>query len=82
MFGRRHRAERSMNSLINDNLTGSRVVKSFGQEKKEIQRQVESYKIYYDLQAELVPTGVRRRQGAGIHGYLGAGRLLHYEWER
>lgn len=38
MFGRRHRAERSMNSLINDNLTGSRVVKSFGQEKKEIQR--------------------------------------------
>jgi len=38
MFGRRHRAERSMNSLINDNLTGSRVVKSFGQEKKEIGR--------------------------------------------
>ncbi len=38
MFGRRHRAERSMNSLINDNLTGSRVVKSFGQEKKEIRR--------------------------------------------
>lgn len=38
MFGRRHRAERSLNSLINDNLTGSRVVKSFGQEKKEIQR--------------------------------------------
>lgn len=27
-----------MNSLINDNLTGSRVVKSFGQERKEIQR--------------------------------------------
>jgi len=38
MFGRRHRAERSLNSLINDNLTGSRVVKSFGQEKKEIGR--------------------------------------------
>lgn len=38
MFGRRHRAERSMNGLINDNLTGSRVVKSFGQEKKEIKR--------------------------------------------
>lgn len=38
MFGRRHRAERSLNSLINDNLTGSRVVKSFGQEKKEVQR--------------------------------------------
>lgn len=42
MFGRRHRAERSMNSLINDNLTGSRVVKSFGQERKEIKR-FESY---------------------------------------
>jgi len=38
MFGRRHRAERSLNSLINDNLTGSRVVKSFGQEQKEISR--------------------------------------------
>ena len=38
MFGRRHRAERSLNSLINDNLTGARVVKSFGQEKKEVQR--------------------------------------------
>ncbi len=38
MFGRRHRAERSLNSLINDNLTGSRVVKSFGQEKKEVER--------------------------------------------
>lgn len=38
MFGRRHRAERSLNSLINDNLTGSRVVKSFGQEKREVER--------------------------------------------
>lgn len=38
MFGRRHRAERSLNSLINDNLTGSRVVKSFGQENREIDR--------------------------------------------
>lgn len=38
MFGRRHRAERSLNSGVNDNLTGARVVKSFGQEAKEIQR--------------------------------------------
>lgn len=38
MFGRRHRAERSLNSLINDNLVGSRVVKSFGQERKEVKR--------------------------------------------
>lgn len=38
MHGRRHRAERSVNSSVNDNLTGARVVKSFGQETQEIQR--------------------------------------------
>lgn len=38
MFGKRHRAERALNSAINDNLTGARVVKSFGQEAKEIER--------------------------------------------
>lgn len=32
----RHRAKRSLNSKVNDNLTGARVVKAFGQEKKEI----------------------------------------------
>lgn len=38
MYGRRHRAERSLNNALNDNLTGARVVKSFGQEEKEIER--------------------------------------------
>ncbi len=38
LFGRRHRAERSINSQVNDNLTGARVVKAFGQEEREIQR--------------------------------------------
>lgn len=38
MYGRRHRAERSLNSGVNDNLTGARVVKSFGQEEREIKR--------------------------------------------
>lgn len=38
MFGRRHRAERSLNNIVNDNLTGARVVKSFGQEKREAVR--------------------------------------------
>ncbi len=38
LFGRRHRAERSVNSQVNDNLTGARVVKAFGQEEREIQR--------------------------------------------
>ena len=38
MYGRRHRAERSVNSTVNDNLTGARVVKSFGQEEREVTR--------------------------------------------
>ncbi len=37
-FGHRHRAERAVNSQVNDNLTGARVVKAFGQEKKETSR--------------------------------------------
>lgn len=38
LFGKRHRAERNLNAQINDNITGSRVVKAFGQEAKEIER--------------------------------------------
>ncbi|MDE7061450.1 MAG: ABC transporter ATP-binding protein/permease, partial [Lachnospiraceae bacterium] len=38
LFGRRHRAERSLNSQVNDNLTGARVVKAFGQEQRELTR--------------------------------------------
>lgn len=37
-YGRRHRAERSMNSRLNDNLTGARVVKAFGQQESELRR--------------------------------------------
>lgn len=37
-YGRRHRANRSMNGQLNDNLTGVRVIKAFGQEEKEIRR--------------------------------------------
>ena len=37
LFGRRHRAERSVNGKVNDNLTGARVVKAFGQEGQENQ---------------------------------------------
>lgn len=37
-YGKRHRAERSMNSRLNDNLTGARVVKAFGQQDSEIDR--------------------------------------------
>ena len=35
LFGRRHRAERAVNSRVNDNLTGARVVKAFGQQVAE-----------------------------------------------
>lgn len=38
LFGRRHRAERAVNSRVNDNLTGSRVVKAFGQQRQENDR--------------------------------------------
>lgn len=38
LFGRRHRAERAVNNRVNDNLTGSRVVKAFGQQKQEKER--------------------------------------------
>lgn len=34
-YGKRHRAFRTMNAQINDNLTGARVVKAFGQEDTE-----------------------------------------------
>ena len=38
LFGRRHRAERTVNSHVNDNLTGVRVVKAFGQQQAECDR--------------------------------------------
>ena len=37
-YGRRHRATRSLNSKIHDNLSGARVVKAFGQEGSEVKR--------------------------------------------
>lgn len=37
-YGKRHRALRSLYGQLNDNLTGARVVKAFGQENREIQR--------------------------------------------
>ncbi len=36
LFGKRHRTERNLNACINDNITGARVVKAFGQEKREM----------------------------------------------
>lgn len=36
LFGKRHRAERGLNAQINDNVTGARVVRSFGREEQEV----------------------------------------------
>lgn len=38
LFGHRHRVRRRVNSQVNDNLTGARVVKAFGQEHHETGR--------------------------------------------
>ncbi len=37
-YGKRHRASRRLNSQINDNITGARVVKAFGKEDEEMRR--------------------------------------------
>ena len=37
-YSKRHRANRRLNSIMNDNLTGARVVKAFGQEDQEMKR--------------------------------------------
>ncbi len=37
-YGKQHRANRSLNSKVHDNLTGARVVKAFGQESSEVER--------------------------------------------
>lgn len=37
-YGRRYRANRSLNAQVNDNITGARVVKAFGQEDSELKR--------------------------------------------
>jgi len=38
LYGKRHRSVRNMNSTIQDNIVGARVVKAFGQEKAETGR--------------------------------------------
>ncbi len=37
-YGRRHRAARKLSAQMNDNITGARVVKAFGQEEQELKR--------------------------------------------
>ena len=37
-YSKRHRANRSLRGQVNDNITGARVVKAFGQEEQELKR--------------------------------------------
>ncbi len=53
-FGHRHRAERTLNSRVNDNLTGARVVKSFGQEAREEERFISVNKRLKDSEMSIV----------------------------
>lgn len=53
-FGRRHRARRTLNSRINDNLMGARVVKAFGQEENEVSRFEKANKRFQDAEMALV----------------------------
>jgi len=47
LYSRRHRKLRSMTAVVNDALTGVRVVKAFGREEQEIQRfGARSYDVY------------------------------------
>lgn len=54
LFGRRHRAERSVNSKVNDNLTGARVVKAFGQQQYENERFVSPNRRLRDAEIRIV----------------------------
>lgn len=54
LFGRRHRAERSLNSKVNDNLTGARVVKAFGQQEPENERFVSPNERVRDAEIRIV----------------------------
>lgn len=54
LFGRRHRAERTVNSRINDNLTGARVVKAFGQQRAENDRFVSPNERLQDAEVRIV----------------------------
>lgn len=53
-YGRRHRARRTLNSRINDNLMGARVVKAFGQEEKEVGRFEKANRRFQDAEMALV----------------------------
>ncbi len=52
-YGKRHRARRRMNGQINENFTGARVVKAFGQEEQEIKRFSKNNQRFQDAELDL-----------------------------
>lgn len=53
-YGKQHRAARSLNARVNDNLNGARVVKAFGQEKSETERFVKTNERVKNADLEVV----------------------------
>ena len=54
VFNRRHRTVSGLNAQINDNLTGARVVRAFGQEQSEIKRFYKYNSRVRDVEIELI----------------------------
>lgn len=52
-YGKRHRANRRLNGQMNENFTGARVVKAFGQEEQEMTRFVKNNKKVRDAELDV-----------------------------
>ena len=68
-YGKRHRANRRLNSQMNENLTGARVVKAFGQEEQEKEQR--------RSRGRRSRRRRRRRRNRGGAGGGGAGGAAH-----
>lgn len=81
-YGRRYRANRSLKTQVNDNITGARVVKAFGQEESEQKRfgtyngrvkQVELSLVTYDNRFKALYNSV---QNISYYAALAIGSIL------
>ena len=53
-YGRQHRARRRLNGQMNENFTGARVVKAFGQEEQEMHRFNKNNKRYQNAELDVI----------------------------
>lgn len=58
-FGRRHRAGRKLNSGVNDNIVGARVVRAFGRQEDENKRFDSTNRLVRDAEVAIVDTESR-----------------------